>query len=272
MQVIYYKQDRRSILFMLLCMSLLLSPFMVDIPSNYSLIWLLISSLFCFNACIINHNHVHSAIFQKNIFNNIFGILLTLAKGHTSAGVILAHNYNHHVHNGGAQDWINPHLAGEGPGAVRIFRFVINSVITMARGRRSVTEAVLSTDARKQIRVEKISLLLFITIFIYIDAYIFILYVAMPWLVGVFLLISVNLLQHDKCKPDSKYNHSRNFTGKLGNWFFFNNGYHTAHHMKPELHWSKLPELHDKEISPVMDRSLEKSSIVLFLIKKYLIA
>lgn len=44
--------------------------------------------------------------------------------------------------------------------------------------------------------------------------------------------------------PDSKYNHSRNFTGPILNFFCFNNGYHTQHHISPGLHWSLLPMRH----------------------------
>ena len=54
-------------------------------------------------------------------------------------------------------------------------------------------------------------------------------------------IITMNLLQHDGCDEKSEYNHSRNFVGKLVNWFTYNNGYHTIHHMEPGLHWSLLP-------------------------------
>ena len=37
------------------------------------------------------------------------------------------------------------------------------------------------------------------------------------------------MLQHKGCDPDSKYNHSRNFTVPILNFFCFNNGYKTQH-------------------------------------------
>ena len=43
---------------------------------------------------------------------------------------------------------------------------------------------------------------------------------------------------------DPPYNHSRNHIGRVLNWCLFNNGFHTAHHMRPGLHWSELPDFH----------------------------
>lgn len=272
MKILKNKQDWRSVFFTVICLALLLIPFWLNLPAAYITIWLIVSSLFCFNVCIINHNHVHTAIFNHSKLNSLFGILLTLAKGHTSAGVILAHNYNHHIHNGNKNDWIRPQLAGEGPGVLRLLKFIIKSIITMTRGKRRAANNILSKHVIQQLHLERKILLLYIVILLYVDLTSFLIFVAIPWIMGIILLIGVNLLQHDQCSPDTQYNHSRNFTGKMSNWFFFNNGFHTAHHREPGLHWSQLPALHKKEITAHIDKKLEKNSIVSFLIKHYLIA
>ena len=61
-----------------------------------------------------------------------------------------------------------------------------------------------------------------------------------PTMIGKYLIVTLNMLQHKGCDPESKYNHSRNFTGPILNFFCFNNGYHTQHHIS--LHWSLLPK------------------------------
>lgn len=272
MKILNFKKDWRSVIFTLVCLFMLLIPFWLEIPYEYIAIWLIFSSLFCFNVCIINHNHVHTATFAHPLLNKLFGILLTLAKGHTSAGVILAHNHNHHIYNGSKNDWIRPQLAGNGPGLFRLTKFIFNSLITMAKEKRKVEKTLLPKQVRQQLFLERNILILFILLLIYIDISTFLIFVVAPWIVSIVMLIGVNLLQHDQCSPGSKYNHSRNFIGRLGNWFFFNNGYHTAHHMDPGVHWSELPTLHNNKISQHIDKKLEKKSILLFLISHYLIA
>jgi fatty acid desaturase len=82
-------------------------------------------------------------------------------------------------------------------------------------------------------------------------------YIGIPYLFGQWLIVASNHLQHVGCDPDSDYNHSRNCTGRLANWWFFNNGYHTAHHLRPNLHWCRLPEFHESirfQIDPRLDR------------------
>ena len=269
LRILNYRQDWRSVVFIMLSLGLILLPYGIDIPAGYTPVWLVLAGLFCFCACIINHNHVHTATFKLDALNGLFGVLLTLAKGHTSAGVILAHNYNHHVYNGTSNDWIRPELAGNGPGIVRLIRFIVNSVVTMARGKREQADTVLPAGVVRQMRVERIVLFAFIVLLVMLDTWTFLVFVLIPWMTGVLLLIGVNLLQHDQCEPGSTYNHSRNFTSKLGNWFFFNNGYHTAHHMHPGLHWSQLPDLHQRKVAPYIDKRLDKKSIMSFMIRNY---
>src|SRR5262249_38972172 len=63
----------------------------------------------------------------------------------------------------------------------------------------------------------------------------------------------------------SEYNHSRNFVGKFVNWWTYNNGYHTIHHVEPGLHWSLLPAEHDKRIAPHIHPNLDQPNFVLYL-------
>ena len=78
-------------------------------------------------------------------------------------------------------------------------------------------------------------------------------------------IITMNLLQHDGCDENSEYNHSRNFVGKLVNWWTYNNGYHTIHHMEPGLHWSLLPAEHAKRVAPFIHPNLDQPSLLAYL-------
>jgi fatty acid desaturase len=269
MQLVKYREDWRSILFVAVCFGLLAAPYYLELPTMLIPIWIFSTGMFCFCVCVINHNHVHQSIFNTPIFNRLFGIVLTLVKGHTSSGVIQAHNLNHHVHNGQQKDWIRPALAGKSSGLMRLVSYIFNSSVAMANGRRNERNQGLPSAVISQIRLERIILLIAILALVVIDLHTFALYVLTPWIIGVVMLVGVNLLQHDQCVFDSKYDHSRNFTGKLGNWFFFNNGYHTAHHNNPALHWSRLPDFHNNHIGQHIDTRLEKKSILKFLFENY---
>lgn len=270
-RLLNHGEDVRSIVFVSITLLLLLMPFAIDVSPVWVVPWLLAGSLFCFSSWIINHNHVHTCLFQDARLNVVFELLLTLARGHSSAGVILAHNFNHHVHNGDNNDWIRPQLAGSGPGILRLLRFVVAAVGSMARGRRLADVELLPPDIRRRLYQERMLLWVFVPVLLLLDVKTFFLFVAIPWVLGVTLLIGVNLLQHDGCRPGSQFDHSRNFTGRTGNWFFFNNGYHTAHHMHPALHWSRLPQWHRENVAPAIDSQLEQRSILRYLFNNYLL-
>jgi len=84
------------------------------------------------------------------------------------------------------------------------------------------------------------------------------LFVIIPQQVSLFSVLIFNYVQHVHANEESEWDHSRNFTGFL-NFLLFNNGYHTIHHHKAGLHWSKVPEAHkeiEKNINPIL---LERS-------------
>jgi len=85
------------------------------------------------------------------------------------------------------------------------------------------------------------------------------------------VLFIFNLLQHDGLENEHGPERCRNFTGRWLNWIFFQNGYHSAHHQLPGLHWSKLREYHAEKIAHSLRSDLEQSSFISFLTTNYLL-
>lgn len=269
--LLHYREDRRSVVFLALSLGLLVFPLASTPPQVFTLPWLVLATLFCFNACIINHNHIHHPTFRHRGLDELFGHLLGLAKGHTSTGVVVAHNLNHHLHHGGKDDWIRASLAGGGPGAVRLLRYVALASVAMARGRNAADAPKLPPWRERRLGRERMSLWAFMGLILWLDWETALLFVFLPWGLAMAMLTGVNLLQHDGCHPEEPMRCSRNFTGRLGNWFFLNNGFHTAHHLRPNLHWSRLPRLHREE-SDRIPSWLNRRSILAYLFTRYLFA
>jgi fatty acid desaturase len=101
-------------------------------------------------------------------------------------------------------------------------------------------------------------------VLLWIDWKSFLLYVFIPHRYAGWGIITMNFLQHDGCDQDSEHNHSRNFVGRAVNWFTFNNGYHSIHHVQPGLHWSLLPEAHARLIAPYIHPNLDQPSLLAY--------
>ena len=287
-----YRADRRSLCFLLAALGMLLVPHFMPWPgwlaqhtattlvqSSLTILWLAFASLFCFIASIINHNHMHCPMFRGKWGNFACNLLLSLARGHTATGIVVPHNMNHHVQAGNEQDWIRPALAGQGRGWWRLLRYVLLASLEMLRQRVKPDAPKLPRRYRSSLRLEKAFLYLAITTLLLHDWQVFLLCNLLPWLLGLAMLVGVNLLQHDDCTPsvhsaDGPHAHtpsgnhpggSRDFIGKAGNWLFFNNGYHNAHHLHPRAHWSTLPALHERMRDEWMDAPVEQASILAYL-------
>jgi fatty acid desaturase len=95
------------------------------------------------------------------------------------------------------------------------------------------------------------------------------LFVFVPHLYAVWGIVEVNYLWHDGCDEDHPYNHSRNFVGKVFNFFTLNNGYHGIHHLHPGLHWSLAADAHAKELHPFVHPALEQRSLLVYLFRTF---
>ena len=69
---------------------------------------------------------------------------------------------------------------------------------------------------------------------------------ALPMVISLLFTAWVTHDHHSGLDTDDVFAASYNNVGKIFNLLTGNLGYHTAHHYKQGLHWSKLPELHEQ--------------------------
>lgn len=257
--------DLRSLAFVAVAIGLLVVPHASWPEGAWAVAWPAVAAWACFIASIVSHNHLHCAVFSRVWPNVAFNVALSLARGHTASGIIVPHNFNHHPKALREDDWIRPQLAGYGLGWIRLLRYVRRASSNMLVQRNAAGAPALPSTQRTSLVIEKVVLAAWIIGLAWHDWRVFLWFNLVPWGVGLALLVGVNLLQHDRCDADRPLGESRNFTGRFGNWLFFNNGYHTAHHLEPGLHWSRLPERHAALRGRLPDADLEHVSILRFL-------
>jgi len=229
---------------------------------------LCLTSFFC---AVITHNTVHAPIFKSKRMNRVFQVVLSLTYGHPVSAYVPGHNLSHHRYTQTARDimrttklrfrWnvLNQLLFSTVVGPA-IFKANLDYVRAMRKER---------PGWYRQFLIEATFYVSFLALALILDWQKFFLFVFIPHQYAAFGIMGINFVQHDGCDPNEKYNHSRNFTGKLVNWFTFNNGYHGIHHMHPSLHWSKLPEAHARELRPNLHPNLDRTALLPYLWEAY---
>lgn len=218
---------------------------------------------FAFVSCIAAHNQMHLPAFRNRLWNSNYQIALALAIGQPPTGIITAHNERHHKHAESDLDFVRTNLVRFRWNALNILFFPFASIAAMYREKPDDLSEwkVKRPHLYRQAVLERSVFYAALLILLIADWRATILFLILPWICAQLALVGVNLLQHQDCESGSEHDHSRNLTGKAANFFLLNNGYHTAHHIRPAMHWSRLPEFHDHEVAPKMNPGLNHRTL-----------
>jgi beta-carotene hydroxylase len=256
-----YGADWRSLLFLALLAGLFGAQWTGGLRH-----WLLllVTAALAFTACVIKHNHVHCPTFTRRGWNAVLGHVLSLLTGHPTTSIITGHNVRHHGHNNTELDWVRCSLVHFRWNWLNLLAFPF---VAVARMRREKPSDLRDWRERRpllyrQAIAERVVLYGAVAALGFCDWGATLRYLAVPWLFGQWGIVTINLLQHQGCDPASAYDHSRNVTGRLLNWLLLNNGFHTAHHLRPALHWSRLPQLHRDVVEPRTASALNHRSML----------
>ncbi|MCP4445963.1 MAG: fatty acid desaturase [Myxococcales bacterium] len=209
-----------------------------------------------------NHHHQHCMTFRSAVLNRLLELSYSLHTGMTSNLWVLHHNLGHHVN----------YLEQSKDES----RWRRNSGKTMGVVEYSLS--VTLTDNYRAFLVGKRypkHQRVFVAFAALTWAFVAALGIYKPW-AGLFIFALpmvctimytswVTYDHHAGLDPDDPMKASFNIMNRWFNRLTGNLGYHTAHHYKPGLHWSKLPELHETIKDRIPAELFVKSTFDAFL-------
>jgi len=267
-----YFADLRSLAFILAYFGLVIFQWLAA-PDALVLAGLVLAAtcVFSFFCAVITHNAIHSPVFEKRWANRVLQVLLSLSYGSTVSAFVPGHNLSHHKHIQSTRDVMRTTKVRHRWNILNMVEFAPRVAVAIRKGDVAYSAAMKESHRAwfRQYRIETWTVLGVTVLLLVLDWRKALLYWLVPHLYAAWGIISINYLQHDGCDMSHRYNHSRNFVGKLVNWWTFNNGFHGMHHELPGLHWSLLRQKHDEKIAPFVDPRLEQKSMLVFVVKTF---
>ncbi|AKQ69462.1 Fatty acid desaturase family protein [Myxococcus hansupus] len=188
------------------------------------------------------HNHMHLAIVRPRLGNWVVSRTLGMACGFPFRGYYI-HHLNHHRFDDGPGDW------GRRRPGERVFRYCLRSALTPWLWPYETLGHVWRWAKKKNQRLE------LAVDFLLVDGLLLAMVVWKPalglawWavlLVTQFCIHWLNLAAHFETNSEKKDSLGTTSYSAFYNRWFFNAGYHQAHHLKPQVPWYELPALTEK--------------------------
>jgi len=245
---------------------------MYFVPACRNVFFFAAACFFSFLNTVVIHNHLHQGVFKSRRLNMLFRMVLSFGALYPATANIPSHNLvHHHFDDDGQPDWAAPEHVGFRWNLLNLIHFPnVAGPNTFAGVQRWMAIGNKREPFRQYMAEQVVAFGLTIALLVH-DFWTGLFFIVLPQLYGARCILRINLIQHDRCDTTSEWNHSRNFVGRAFNWIMCNNGYHTIHHNRAGMHWSDLHRAHAREVVPRIDPSLDERSMVVYLLRTYLL-
>jgi beta-carotene hydroxylase len=244
--------------------------------------WMLpISMYLAYSAGVLAHNHNHVPVFSNRRANAVYATFISFFYGYPIFAWIPTHNENHHRYVNREGDVAATWRHTKEDSAWKAFTYFFFS----AAAQSPLTAAYLRRVRRRSASAFAWLLGQYVLVFgghlaalalavalhgPRLGAFVYASALGIPAAGALWGLIFTNYVQHVGCDPASRYDHSRNFTSRWMNFFVFDNGFHTVHHDRANLHWTRARAAHEA-IAHKIDPRLNESSIPDYCWKTYVL-
>ena len=256
MQIFRYKVDIFPITIIVWFFLLDIFVYFFVLNIGFLIVYTLISILLKGFICPWNHHHQHTPTFFSPVLNRILEVVYWFQTGVIGYAWVLHHNLGHHLHY---QDQTQDESAWKSPKWERYtpLMYTLNVAITAYPRAWKV--------GKKYPQIQRYFLymgILQILIFSILIAYrplagILIFFV--PMITWLFITVYTTYHQHSWLESNDHYQSSYNIRDRWYNFLTGNIGYHTAHHLRANLHWSKIRDFHT-EIEDKIDEKYYKKN------------
>ena len=263
------RADIKSLIYIIITTALFVIQWVFIGVNSFIYTWYLFMSV---AVSVMTHNHNHLPMWQSKTLNTITDWWLTVFYGFPIFAWIPTHNKNHHRFNNREGDDSITYRVSEKNNFLTLISYpTISGYYQQNAIFRYLKDLKANNKEKYWLCISQyVILFLWIAGALLLDWQKALLFVIIPQQVSLFSVLIFNYVQHVHANEESEWNHSRNFTGFL-NFMLFNNGYHTIHHHKAGLHWSKVPEAH-KEIEHNIDPILLERSFWWYIVRVYILS
>lgn len=207
----------------------------------------------------ISHNHHHSATFRFAWMNRCYEVVLFLQTGVPPYAWTIHHNLGHHRYYLDPEEDTAPWQDKSGRMMSRI-RYDV-------RGALMIFPEIYRVGRQHPLLLRRFNRWLLVSlavlgVFLWLDPVRALVLFVLPMPIMYLGLLDNTYQQHSGLDMDSHLTASRNTTSRLYNFISWNLGYHTAHHLYPSVHWSRLPQLHET-LRPEIPEGLVCHSVLL---------
>ncbi len=235
--------------------------------------WLLYGVYIYFSIAfsVFAHNHNHLPVWKNKFINQLHSCWITLFYGFPTFAWIPTHNKNHHRHNNKDPDYTKTYMSSERNNILTLLIYPKLSGRAQLKPVIDYYKAAYKKPSKKffyYYTMQIVCLVSWVVVALIFNWKKALVYVVIPQQVSVNVVLLFNYIQHVHADEESEFNHSRNIVGKMLNFFLFNNGYHTVHHMQPGLHWSTTPAAH-KKVAHLIDPKLQELSMMWYFFRIY---
>jgi fatty acid desaturase len=242
--ILKYKADRGPVAYVLglLGVHVLLWWFASPLVAAIAIVPLAVANIL---VAAINHHHQHLNTFRSPLVNRLYDLALALQTGVAPYSWVLHHNLGHHL------NYLNqyPHTSPDESAWTRHDGTQMGRVeYTIDMLLRHQSDIVrIGMRYPRQLRywlAMKLPLYALIGAGLWINPLNTVLIFLIPGFLALTHTIWATYEHHAGCPTDDHLVGSRNRDNRIYNWMTCNLGLHTAHHKRPGVHWTLLPQVH----------------------------
>ena len=241
MELFRYKADRIPVFLFATLSALDLIVYFTCESVPFLLIWFILTLGPKICICSWNHHHQHLPTFKTTLANRALELLYTFHTGITTNAWVLHHNLGHHVNyldqTKDESRWARKDGSTMGPIEYTLHLAITGYFVAYSVGKKHprFQKGFLQMGVISTLIIGAMLWYNWVnTIFVFL----------LPMLSGYVYTCWHTYWHHAGLHTDDHLEASYNVMDHWYNLVTGNLGYHTAHHMKQGLHWSKLPEFH----------------------------